>query len=134
MPRSRRHYRLTVADVLAAHEEALKGGGRDGILNWNLVASAIARPYSAYGNKILYRRIWDKAAALTESLAKNHGFVDGNKRTSLICLGILLERSGYTLSRNTTNNDIESIVLEVADSRIGYDDLVAWFTKRIVKS
>ncbi len=132
MPRSRRHYRLTVADVLAAHEEALKYGGRDGILNWNLVASAIARPYSTYGNRLFYRRIWDKAAALTESLAKNHGFVDGNKRTSLICLGILLERSGYTLK--ATNDELETVLLDVAVSRIGFDELVTWFTKRIVKS
>ena len=132
MPTSRRHYRLTATDVLAAHEEALEHGGRNGILNWNLVASAIARPYSTYGNKLLYRRIWEKAAALTESLIKNHGFVDGNKRTSLICLGILLERNGYTLK--ATNNELETALLDVADSRIGYDELVAWFTKRIVKT
>ncbi len=132
MPRSRRHYRLTVADVLAAHEEALEYGGRDGILNWHLVASAIARPYSTYGNRLFYRRIWDKAAALTESLAENHGFVDGNKRTSLICLGILLERSGYTLK--ATNDELETVLLDVAVSRIGFDELVTWFTKRIVKS
>jgi death-on-curing protein len=67
-------------------------GGRDGVLNLSLVESAIARPYSGY-----HPRIWQKAAALVESMAGNHGFVDGNKRTTLILLYTLLSKSGYEL-------------------------------------
>jgi death-on-curing protein len=131
LPKNKRHYRLTDADVLAAHEEALTYGGRDGILDWNLVASAISRPYSTFDGKLLYRRIWAKSAALLQSLAQNHGFVDGNKRTSLICLMILIERSGYSL--RTTNDELESLILDVAQSRIRFDELVEWMSNRIVE-
>ncbi|MSO89334.1 MAG: hypothetical protein EXQ89_05135 [Rhodospirillaceae bacterium] len=48
-------------------------------MNIGLIESAIARPYSGY-----YRSIVKKAAALLESMASNHGFADGNKRTTLI--------------------------------------------------
>jgi death-on-curing protein len=41
--------------------------------------------------------IEEKAAALTEALARNHGFVDGNKRTAVYAMDLLLTRSGYKL-------------------------------------
>jgi len=68
------------------------GGGLQGVPNPHLIESALARPYTGY-----YPRIWQKAAALVESMARNHGFADGNKRTTLILLHTLLQRSGYTL-------------------------------------
>ena len=57
-----------------------------------MVESAVARPYSGY-----HLRIENKAAALVESVAQNHGFLDGNKRTSVILLHTLLNKSGYEL-------------------------------------
>ncbi len=69
-----------------------------------------------------------------ESLAQNHGFVDGNKRTSLICLGIFLERSGYTLSGDTKNDELEELILDVANSRLKFDDIIEWLRQRIVES
>ena len=65
-------------DALSAQERALTFGGLDGISNLSLVESAIARSYTGY-----YLPIWKKAAALVESMAGNHGFADGNKRTTL---------------------------------------------------
>ena len=81
MPTGRRHYRLTLADALSAHERALRFGGRPGVVNLGSIESAIARPYSGY-----HRAIGRKAAALVESMVGNHGFADGNKRTTLILL------------------------------------------------
>lgn len=80
----------------------------------------------------LYRRIWDKAAALLEPLASHHGFTDGNKRTSLICIGIRLERSGYTLSPNTSNDDFEAIVMAAATSQASIAELRDRFRDRNV--
>lgn len=41
-----RHYRVTLRDVIEAHEQALRFGGRPGVLDWNLIKSAIGRPYT----------------------------------------------------------------------------------------
>ena len=84
-----RHYVITLADVIAAHDEALSYGGVEGIVSLGLIQSAIARPYSGY-----HRPIYRKAAALLHSLVQNHGFADGNKRTALITTLLMIDRSG----------------------------------------
>jgi death on curing protein len=102
---------VTLAEALRAHERALTFGGLAGIRDRGSIESAIARPYSGY-----YRSIEKKAAALVQSLAQNHGFVDGNKRTAVLMLFILLVRSGYTLRFRddaTLNHEIEEMILSV---------------------
>lgn len=129
----RLHYRLTLADALSAHERALKFGGLDGIPNPGLVESAINRPYSGY-----HRKIAQKAAALVESMAGNHGFADGNKRTTLILLHTLLIKSGYALVPLKGGEDIqeaaEKMILDSVNKIMSFDDLVEWFKTRIRRS
>lgn len=122
-----RHYRVTLADVVAAHAEALRFGGRDGILNISAIESAIGRPYSGY-----HRQIAQKAAALLHALIRNHGFVDGNKRTALLITLLLLERSGYFLSLSSEER-IDDVVVNVAEGHMNFDDLVQWFHSRVVR-
>jgi death on curing protein len=126
----RLHYRLTLADALSAHERALKFGGLEGIPNPGLVESAINRPYSGY-----HRKIEQKAAALVESMAGNHGFADGNKRTTLILLHTLLTKSGYALKPAKTGEDMqdvaEKMILDSVTKIMSFDDLVEWFRTRI---
>jgi death-on-curing protein len=74
-----RHYRVTLADALAAHDAALTFGGRAGVVSLHSIESVIGRPYSGY-----HRPIANKAAALLHGVIRNHGFVDGNKRTALL--------------------------------------------------
>jgi death on curing protein len=122
-----RHYRVTLPDVFAAHDEALTYGGRAGILSSSVIESAIGRPYSGY-----HRPISRKAAAVLQSLVQNHGFVDGNKRTALLVTLLLIERSGYRLALGLDER-IDDLVVDVAESRMGLDDLAAWFRARLVK-
>lgn len=134
MPNSRQHhYRLTLDDALDAHERALRHGGRPGIVNRDSIESAIFRPYSGY-----YRAIRFKAAALVESMAGNHGFVDGNKRTTLILLNLLLERSGYRLTPSeeggSIQKEVEDVILNVVKKQLSFDDLADWFRKRITRA
>lgn len=66
----------------------------------------------------------------------NHGFVDGNKRTALMMLGILLSRSGYALGFPTTaamNRQLEAMVLAVAEHDMDFDDIAAWIKARLFK-
>jgi len=130
LPSGRRHYRLTLADALSAHDRALKFGGRPGIPNIGLVEAAIGRPYVGY-----YRSIERKAAALVQSVATNHGFADGNKRTATILMRTLLTRSGYDLKAIRGDGDIqaavEKMVLDVVNHKLGFEDLVRWFGDRL---
>lgn len=129
MPGSRRHYRVTLQDALEAHETALESGGLLGVLNQGLIESAIARPYDGH-----YPRIHQKAAALLESVAQNHAFADGNKRTALYLVDLLIGLSGYRLvgeSREELNEEMEELVTSVAQRLVRYQELVDWFRARI---
>jgi death-on-curing protein len=126
LPRNR-HYKVTIADVLEAHETALEYGGAPGINNFTLIESAIGRPYTGY-----YRPIYKKAAALAHSLCRNHGFTDGNKRTALISVELLLDRSGYQFV-DLPSDTLVDIFVEVAIGNINIDELSDWFKARIEK-
>ena len=93
--------------------------------------SAIARPYCGY-----YPRIAQKAAALVQSVATNHGFSDGNKRTALILLNLFLFKSGYDLVAargERLDEAVETVILGAVTHRLSFDDLVAWFSQQLAK-
>ena len=132
MPRSKPHYRVTIEDAQEAHERALEFGGHNGVLNLNGVESAIARPYSGY-----YKAISKKAAVIIQSLVANHGFVDGNKRTALICVTLMIERSGYeftNLSNEEANIELERIILSAADGTFDLEATIRWFKRYLKRS
>lgn len=115
--------------MIEAHEIALTFGGRKGCLSRDAIESAIARPYSGY-----YRSVSQKAAALVQSLASNHGFVDGNKRTTLLVLQLFLKRSGYALGNvpiEQMNDEVEQLILRAAVRGFDFDVAVNWFRARI---
>jgi death-on-curing protein len=133
LPSGRRHYRITLADALSAHDRALLTGGRAGIHDLDALLSGIGRPYTGY-----YRSIASKAAALLQSIATNHAFNDGNKRTSIILMDLLLDRSGYRLEPIGTVEDIESaleefVVERVVKNRASADVIADWLGPRIVR-
>jgi death-on-curing protein len=91
---------LTTADVLAIHDQLIaEHGGADSIRDINLLASARARPQqlSAYGQP--KPDMAALAAAYAFGIARNHAFVDGNKRTSAVVTEafLRLNRLGLTL-------------------------------------
>jgi death-on-curing protein len=126
------HYQISLADVLEAHDRALLTGGRAGVLNQDLLESAIARPYTGY-----YPSLPEKCAALIQSLAGNHGFVDGNKRTALIVANLLIRRSGCKPSggsREELEIAFEHLVLDAADGRFEKDRVVGWFEQHLERA
>ena len=81
---------LTLEDALFIHAEQLRlFGGASGIRDHGLIESALLRPQTGY-----YADLIEQAAALWESLAMNHGFVDGNKRVAFACMDIFLGLNG----------------------------------------
>jgi death on curing protein len=84
---------LSPADPLYNHAEQLHlFGGAPGIRDLGLIESALLRPQTGY-----YADLIEQAAALWESLAMNHGFIDGNKRVAFACMDIFLGLNGARL-------------------------------------
>jgi death-on-curing protein len=107
------------------HQLELHGGGR-GVRNERLLDSALARPQNldAYGSP--------DAAALAASyafgIARNHPFVDGNKRTALVVCETFLVDNGYSLEAT----DAELVVLfeALAAGELSEDELAGWLRDR----
>ncbi|MEP1096365.1 MAG: type II toxin-antitoxin system death-on-curing family toxin, partial [Cyclobacteriaceae bacterium] len=59
-------------------------GGSEGIRDKALLLSALNRPFQTFDGNELYPTVIDKAAAILESIIKNHPFIDGNKRTGYV--------------------------------------------------
>lgn len=124
---------LTVAQVLFIHDRMVKlFGGSHGVRDLGLVESAVARPQSSFGGEDLYPDIFSKAAALLQSLLKNHPFVDGNKRTAISSAGIFLKKNGWKL-KNKHKEEVEFAV-KVDNQNLSLEEIASWLEKNSIKS
>lgn len=100
---------LTHANVTKIHQKSIeKFGGSDGIRDAGLLESALARPQ----NLQVYEGVTDIhqiAASYAESIAQNHPYLDGNKRTGFASAGIFLLINGYSLSPEINRNHTEKM-------------------------
>jgi death-on-curing protein len=115
-------------DVLAIHEAQLsEHGGAEGVRDQGALESALARPLNlaAYGEPDAAAL----AAAYGFGIAKNHPFVDGNKRTAFVTFEFFLELNGYSL----TADDVQCVVimLAVADSTSSEAELAGWIRRNL---
>jgi death-on-curing protein len=109
--------------VLDIHAEQLSVfGGGDGMRDLGLLESALARPLNkfAYGETDLAAL----AAAYAFGIARNHPFVDGNKRAAFGSMIVFLGLNGIDL--DVPPEDATAIILEVAAGEIDEDGLARW--------
>ncbi len=114
---------LDRAVLVAAHGEQLaEHGGASGMRDENLFDSALARPVNlvAYGEPDAAAL----AAAYGVGLAKNHPFIDGNKRTAFVAVETFLLLNGYVL--NASDADSVLTMLSVAEGSMDEPAFVDW--------
>jgi len=99
--------------------------GSHSVRDLNMLLSALGRPQASYDNHDLYPDITTKAAALMDSLIRNHPFLDANKRTGIAAAAMFLRMNGYQL--NATNSELEEFTLRVAQSKHRIEDMAGWF-------
>lgn len=115
--------------VYAIHDRQLsEHGGGQGVRDQGVIESALARPQNlaAYGEP----NAAALAAAYAFGLARNHGFVDGNKRTAWVIARLFLADNGVGLSHDKA--DAVRTVEGLAAGRIDEDVLADWFRSRIL--
>jgi death-on-curing protein len=86
---------LTADQVLDLHAEALTLGGSPGVRSVHLLYSAIGQVEQTVFGEDAYPTAQEKAAAYAYFLARNHPFVDGNKRTAAAAMLVFLELNGF---------------------------------------
>ena len=99
---------------------------REGLLrDAGLLASAVGRPEQVVFGQEAYKTLFEKVAALFESLALNHAFVDGNKRTAVVAAIHMLNWNGYDLA--ASQDEVVDIAMDVVRHKIDVRKLAEFF-------
>ena len=123
---------LTIQQILHLHQKSLsEWGGQAGVRDQGLFESAWARPQQSYMGEDAYSDLFEKVATLMESLAKNHPFFDGNKRTALLAGILFLNINGWQLK--VSNETAVEKVLQIATSQIKFKELANWLKEHSQK-
>jgi death on curing protein len=104
-------------------------GGQPGIRDEGLLESALARPVNVWG----YDEAVDLAALAAEygyGLAKNHAFLDGNKRIAFVAANVFLLLNGFEI--DAAEPETVHIMLGVAGGSLTRDDFAVWIRSRLV--
>jgi death on curing protein len=121
---------VTDAALLAIHDEQLaEHGGLPGIRDINLLESALARSrqLEAYGDRV--PDIAALAASYAFGMAKNHAFLDGNKRTSFVVTRVFLILNGYDIVADDLNK--LKVWLSLSDGSMSENDCAEWLRANI---
>lgn len=121
---------LDVNLIVAIHKRQIaEHGGSDGIRDTGLLESALARPLNiaAYEPDADIARL---AAAYGFGIAKNHPFIDGNKRTALVATRTFLLLNGFQVAASQEEKYFTFIAL--ADASVSEDELMAWIRERLI--
>ncbi|MBK9457907.1 MAG: type II toxin-antitoxin system death-on-curing family toxin [Sphingobacteriales bacterium] len=122
---------ITLQDVLIIHEKLIEEfGGSTGVRDINLLESALARPFSGFGDVEFYPTPAQKAAALVESVVVNHPFIDGNKRTGYVLMRLMLMLYGKDI--NATQTEKYDFVIKIASGIISLTAITDWIEEKIV--
>jgi death on curing protein len=116
---------ITKRGALSAHTQQLAlHGGSDGIRDETLLESALGKPKNVF----VYEEdvdLFRLAASYAFGIARNHPFVDGNKRTALAVSSGFLVRNGWDIE--APKADLYRTFLSLADGSLSEEELATWF-------
>jgi|WetSurMetagenome_2_1015567.scaffolds.fasta_scaffold226386_1 death on curing protein len=120
---------LTVSEVIEIHDqEIVSAGGLSGVRDLNALDSALGAPQASYSGQFLMD-IFEMAATYLNSIAINHPFVDGNKRTALASSLTFLFMNGYEIDE-LYDEELADKTLELITRKITKSDLKEYFKSR----
>ncbi len=114
--------------VLKVHDAQLaEHGGLSGIRDKGLLESALSHPQNlfSYDNPSIY----DLATAYAERIAKNHPFIDGNKRTAYVVMNLFLRLNGYKLTAPKAERVVKMV--QLATNKINIAEFAVWLSNNV---
>ena len=117
---------LTIDELLVIHQRLIEEfGGSPGLIDKGALESALMRPQTGY-----YQDIIEESAALMESLAMNHPFVDGNKRVAFFGTDTFLRLNGYYI--DCDNYKAYSYFMKLFESNaFRFKNLLEWLRNKV---
>ena len=122
---------LTLDEVLGIHADQIRRyGGRPGLRDLGLLQSAVAMPETTFEGEFLHGTVFEMAAAYLFHLARNHPFVDGNKRTALMSALVFLGLNGQRL--DAESGALYELVDGVAAGSVDKAEVSVFFRRNCV--
>lgn len=119
---------LSARHILFLHSLALeKDGGAHGVRDYHAILSLENLVKQKVFGKELYPTLFDKAALYARNIIMNHPFLDGNKRTGMLCAFTFLERNKYNIIAQ--KGEIEQFALLVITKRLTIQQIAHWLKK-----
>lgn len=119
---------LTLAEAVEIHRNQVElYGGDPGIRDYNLLASALYIAQSTFDGRLLYEDLFHMAAAYIFHLCQNHPFIDGNKRTALVCGLVFLDFNGIEI--DDPSGVLYKMMMKVASGRYSKDEIAGILKK-----
>ena len=124
---------ITKEDVCLIHDDQIASfGGSYGIRDEKLLDSAIAQPKITFSGQLLHPTIEDQASAYLFHIAKNHPFIDGNKRTAFRVMLTFLLINNYQL--NCSKNDAYNLVIDVATGKLNKEEIASFLRENLTNT
>lgn len=121
---------ITVDQAIRVHDGLIEQhGGLHGIRDIGLLASALEMPKSAFDGHEMFPTIVDKAAAYLFYLARNHPFIDGNKRTAAFTAVLFLRMNGIKIFFD--QQQYELLVVGTAEGLVSKAQILLFFEKSV---
>lgn len=124
---------LELSEILLIHDvQIARFGGMPGIRDRGLLESALAQPKATFGGELLHPTIHEQAIAYLYHMAKNHPFIDGNKRTAFAAMDVFLRVNGYVLK--LTDTQIYNLVLQVVQGALSKEELANYLAQVVERT
>jgi len=122
---------LTLAEAVEIHGNQVQlYGGDPGIRDYNLLSSALYIAESTFDGNLLHEDLFHMAAAYVFDLCQNHPFIDGNKRTALVCGLVFLEFNGIEI--DDPSGVLYKMMMKVASGRCSKDEIAHILRKLLI--
>lgn len=116
---------LNTQQVIQMHDDLVAAtGGTGGVRDQGLLNSALSAPFQTFGGIPLYLSLQEQAARLCYGIAKNHPFIDGNKRTAIHTMLVFLVLNEVRLSYD--DDELFEAIVGLADGGVSVDDFLRW--------
>ena len=130
MPLKEPRWVLSNAVVLIHKRQLAEHGGLDGIRDQGMLESALGRPQNLYVYSSPKPSLAQIAASYAFGIAKNHPFIDGNKRTALVVSELFLRLNKHTIK--TTKEDMFATFLSLAEGALTEEQFAIWIAQHII--
>ncbi|MFB2772973.1 type II toxin-antitoxin system death-on-curing family toxin [Pelatocladus sp. BLCC-F211] len=118
--------------IKAMHEEQLaEHGGLPGIRDRNLLLASLDRPKNLFAYGEPTPTIFDLAAAYAFAFAKNHAFVDGNKRVAFVSMATFLVLNGYSLE--VPEDEVVLMIKRLSSDKETQESIADWLKENCIK-